>query len=486
MNIARKRFPSSMERVALIVAAGVCAASLLHVHVLSSAAGEPPAQGQGIQPLSADDVSLLFPAPTKAADLANLIAVHDLTAPDPQDPTKRDMVWSDRAFKSLLSIAQGPFGQVAGAPAPNQIGLPQEAQSETNWFIAGIRIDPGAPGLSNDIRAQFGQAPQIRLIVQPVKTNADGTVHVDDLAVHLIFDFTKSPAAPAQPGCNVRFVPDDVAFESVVADVIALRDKLSAGQLGAKKISTAGAPLGVHPGLVDPATANALLQEIQSFLAKNIAAERLDAMAIAATPAGQPAPWIFLSLVNLPPGFSPAAPNGGFVPVPGPTLDGQQPSELLMPDTVLTRRAFPQPTTNNLNPTTCKSAAAPGGNVPAAQRSGVSTASLLVTPAPSAAQVAPVLDVIADPSKSHFFNTDCVSCHTETRLSMHLLQTKDFPGIDPAVLPAGDWDIRNFGWAPAARGVAHAMVTRRTATETAAVVTYINTNLLNRLASSNP
>jgi hypothetical protein len=479
-----RRSPFDYLRLGLIgilVGSAVCIAGHGHRHT-EAAQVVAPLQTQGIAPLSADDVSLLFPAPTKTADLAKLIAVHDLTAPDPQNPAKRNLVWSDSAFESLLGIAQGQFGQVAGAPPPNQIGLPQEAQSETNWFIAGIRVDPGAPGLSNEIRAQFGQAPQIRLIVQPVKTNADGTVHVDDLAVHLIFDFTKSPAAPAQQGCNVRFVPDDVAFGSVVADVVALRDKLSAGQLGAK-ISTVGAPLGVHPGLADPTTASALRQEIQSFLVKHIAAEQLDAMAIAATPAGQPAPWIFLSLVNLPAGFSPAAPNGGFVPVPGPTLDGQQFSELLMPDTVLTPRAFPQPTTNNLNATTCKSAAAPGGNVPAAQRSGVSTASLLVTPVPSAAQAAPVLDVIADPSKSHFFNTDCVSCHTETRLSMHLLQTKSFPGIDPTVLPPGDWDIRNFGWAPAARGVAHAMVTRRTAAETAAALTFINSQVLPKQAA---
>jgi hypothetical protein len=303
--------------------------------------------------------------------------------------------------------------------------------------------------------------------------------------VHHGFDFTKSPNAPAQPGCNVRFTPDDNAFGSVVADIVALRDKLSAGQLGAKKITTAGAPLGVHPGLADSTTASALRQEIQAFLEKHIAAERLDAMAIAATPVGKPAPWIFLSLVNLPPGVSPAAPNGGFVPVPGPPLDGQQFAELLMPDTAPTPRVVPQPSTNNLNPITCKNAALPTGNVPTAQRSGVSTASLFVVPATSTAQTTRVLDVIADTAKSHFFNTDCVSCHTETRRSIELLKTKSFAGIDPAVLPAGPWDIRNFGWAPVAGGVAHAMVTRRTAAETAAVVAYINAHLLNGGTGSN-
>lgn len=72
---------------------------------------KPQPQSQpapGVQPLSANDVSWLFPAPTQAADFANLIAVRDITTPDPQDPTKRDPVWSDAAFQQFLAIADGP------------------------------------------------------------------------------------------------------------------------------------------------------------------------------------------------------------------------------------------------------------------------------------------------------------------------------------------------------------------------------------------
>src|ERR1700677_3455754 len=96
---------------------------------------------------------------------------------------------------------------------------------------------------------------------------------------------------------------------------------------------------------------------------------------------------------------------------------------------------------------------------------------LFVDPPPPADKTKQILDVIADPGKSHFFNTDCVSCHTETRRTIELLNTKDIPGIDPAALPTGSWDVRNFGWAPpAGKGAFHAEVTRRTAAETTAVV----------------
>jgi glutamine---fructose-6-phosphate transaminase (isomerizing) len=69
------------------------------------------------------------------------------------------------------------------------------------------------------------------------------------------------------------------------------------------------------------------------------------------------------------------------------------------------------------------------------------------------------LDLIADPSRSHFFNTDCVSCHTETRRAMELLKVKDILGINSAVLPNGSWNVRNFGWSPA-EGPAQATVGR--------------------------
>jgi len=456
--------------IGILAVCGACGCSSRHGQSNAGGGGAAPAKSQTIAPLSADDVSILFPAPTMAADLTKLIAVSDLNAPDPQDPTKRDPVWPDAVFQQFLARAASPAAQVAGTTT--RIGLPAEAQSKANWFIAGIRIDAGAPGLSSEVQGQFGRSPEIRLIVQPVTRNTDGTVKADDIAGHLIFDFTTF-GTPAQAGCLPTRVPDLEAYNAIVADVAAIRTELADGKLGADKVTTSGVPLGVHPGLADATTAANLRGEIVAFLQKHISAARLDAMAIAGLPANALNPWIFLSMAEVSPPV--------FVPVPSPTLDGQSFAEMLEPVTKLPR-VVPAPHTNNLNAITCKNNAAPAG-LPIEGRSGVATADLFGNTPPAAEKTTQVVDVIADPTKSHFFNTDCVSCHTETRRTMDILGIKAIPGIDPAALPNGQWDVRNFGWGDAGKAGMQATVTRRTAAETAAVISFINSELLAKQAA---
>jgi len=135
------------------------------------------------------------------------------------------------------------------------------------------------------------------------------------------------------------------------------------------------------------------------------------------------------------------------------------------------------------NPITCKSAALSASSLPIANRVGDATADVFVTPPPAPDKIKDVLDVIADPAKSHFFNTDCVSCHTETRRAMELLNVEDIPGIYSNALPNDSWNVRNFGWSPA-KGPVQATVTRRTAAETAAVVTFINSQMLAKPAQN--
>lgn len=433
---------------------------------------QPQPQTQ-TQPLSANDVSWLFPPPTRAEDFAKLIAVGDIAAPNSQDPTKRDPVWSDAVFQQFIGIAASPAGAVAGTT--NRIGLPSEIQTKSAWFVAGIRIDAGAPGLSNDIIAQYGQSPQIRLIVQPVLRNPDGTPKIIDTAGHLIFDFTAGLDAPAQAGCFPRPKPDLDALKGIVAELAALRDKLSAGQLGTNKVSTSGAPLGIHPGLLDATTADNVRLEMKAFLERHISSQRLGSMALMSLPAGASKPWMFLAFQNVPPGLIPQLPNGGFVPVHGPTLDGQQFAQML-DRAGAPNRVVPTPHTNNLNPITCQHAALQAPMPPIADRKGFSTADVFSNPQISNRQN--ILDLIADPEKSHFFNTDCISCHTETRLAMDLLKITAVPGADPALLPNGQWNVRNFGWSPPIEGPVQGTVTRRAATETAAVVNFINTQML--------
>jgi mono/diheme cytochrome c family protein len=430
-----------------------------------------PAPTPAVQPLTANDVSWLFPAPTQASDFANLIAVRDITVPNLQDATKRDPVWSDAAFQQFLAIAENPAVQVAGQPS---ISLPAEARTIDAWFVAGIRIDAGAPGLSSDIRAQFGQLPEIRLIIQPIIKNSDGSPQVLDIAGHLIFDFViLPPPLPPPTDCFPRFEPDMNAFSPVIADVAALRTKLSSGQLGGHAISTAGAPLGIHPGLADPATANSVRNEMLALLERHLKSQgsgSLGSMAVAGLPAGAPQPWIFLSMLG--------DHAGHFGPAHGPTLDGDKQFAQMLELAGKVLQAVPNPHTNNLNPITCKNAAVSATSLPVAQRNGVATFTLFPTPSPSPDQAKQILDTIADPTKSFFFNTDCVSCHTETRLTMGLLNVTAIPGINPAVLHNDQWDVRNFGWGNAGKAGMQATVTRRTANETAAVVTFINSEVL--------
>src|ERR1700675_100384 len=307
-----------------------------------------PAETQTNSPLSANDVSWLFPVPTRAEDFANLIAVRDITTLSSLDPTKRVPIWSDAAFQQFQTIASGAQTQVRGTQA--QISLHKEAQTPDAWFVAGVRIDAGAPGLSSDIRANFGQLPEIRLIIQPILKNPDGSPKVLDVAGHLIFDFvTPTPQAPPSSGCFPRFEPDMDAFRSVVADVAALRTKLNNGQVASHAISTVNVPLGVHPGLANPVTANGLRNEMLALLERHLSAQRLGSMAIAGLPDPAPAPWIFLSMLG--------DHAGHFVRARGPTLDGDQEFAQMLNPAGTSPRVVLAPHTHNLNPITSKNAA---------------------------------------------------------------------------------------------------------------------------------
>jgi hypothetical protein len=444
-----------------------------------SAVAQAPAAPVTEQPVSADDVSWLFPAPTKAADLAKLISMGDLMVANPQDPTKGTRVWSDAIFKQFLAIAASP----AAAVGANRINLPPEAQKVEAWHIAGIRFDPGAPGLTGEVIAEYGQSPQIRLIVQPVRTESDGSVTPLDFTGHLIFGFAKTDTLPpAKDGCFPRPIPDLDTFKKVTADIAALRSKLRDGQMGDNKIATAGRPLGVHPGLTDQTTAANVRAGMKTILEKYLTPLRLRQMAVMGLPSdARGEPWIFLAMLFLGPPDHPD--QGQFIPVPGPTLDGKQFAQLLQP-AFANPRVVPTPHTNNQAPITCVNAALGAkAGPPIPQRKGVATADLPASPPSDAADKAKVLselNTIADPAKSHFFNTDCVSCHTETRRLLELLQPGDIPKIDAAPLPNGPWNVRNFGWSPLTEGDADGTVSRRTAAETRAVVDFINANLLNK------
>jgi len=106
-------------------------------------------------------------------------------------------------------------------------------------------------------------------------------------------------------------------------------------------------------------------------------------------------------------------------------------------------------------------------------------------------------DIIANPKRSHFFNSDCVSCHTEsTRRSELGLQgiVSDFQyvrpqgvsPVDETLLPKDRWNVRNFGWFPSGVTIGQPTVTQRTANEAAESADYINRNYLTDFPFATP
>ncbi|MGI9435143.1 MAG: hypothetical protein ACR2Q4_10010 [Geminicoccaceae bacterium] len=424
--------------------------------------------------LDLNDVSILLPPPSTPGD--PVLAITDLNVDE-------RAMWPDAAFGEFLAIANSEAGRIVDADVTSdlpgkRIGVNAFAEKSV-WHVASIRIDPGAPGLSPAIAEAFGQSPQIRLVLQPV---TDGRV-VHDVAAHMIYSYTTNDIEMV-PGCPLpKVTPDDVAFQRIVDDIIELKKRLAAGEIGGEPVETDG-PLAVHPA-ADPAKASlvtrtAFRNALENLLEAHLDPAKLRAMAIMALPGGRaPEPWFFLAMAADPR-------TGRFGPVPSPAIEQDRLRFTQMldarPASPDNPSVSPKVRANNLNPVTCQfevpvDPRQPGGPKPPAAALGVSTAELF--PSGDAASLRRVVDVIADPSRAHFFNTDCVSCHTETRREMDILGTERVAApVDPAVLPSELWNVRNFGWFPSfLNGGVFATATRRTAAETEEVVAAINAGL---------
>ncbi|TWU49466.1 hypothetical protein [Rubripirellula reticaptiva] len=419
--------------------------------ITSVARGEAPK-------LDMNDVSWLWPAPQNAADLDRVLSISSIQAKDGSD------VWSDDQFQDLIATIESDASKLG----ESQIGLRDSFRNKQMWKIAAMRIDPTAPGGHVSIVDAFGSSPQIRLVLQPVDVSGEAVV-VHDVAVHLVFDYTVADATSS------RKVPDREAFTSILRELDGL--KAMSEIAGA---TTTGKSLGVHPGL--KAEVDGLSQAVKDFLESHLASENLSAMAIMGLDRTLPEPWMFLAL-----GKS-RQPPGCFGPVP------------FLPVQVIDFRSMsvsPPPIVNNRSLIDSRFV------VPVNERRGVATAALFnrgvvlddfaIVGTDGDDEVfdgelryRDIADVVANPVMSHFFNTDCVSCHTETRRRIALdLEPGTFafrvgsqvPEIADEVLPKHDWNVRNFGWFPPHRviggGPTVATATQRTANETAEVVSFI-------------
>lgn len=297
--------------------------------------------------LSPNDVSWLFPPPAETGDLANLISIDELKGSD------GNPLVSDDVFAQYVTNAESNASEIEQGARKFRISLPTDAKQKKNWHIASLRIDPAAPGTSDDIIAQYGRTAQVRLVMQPIDNNGQPF----DIAGHFVFNITLATQdgvngtvtkdgipttdPPAQTGCLPRNKADDVAFKKIVADFADLKKKLAEGDFG-EKIKTDG-PLGVHPGLASDKTKKALRDALKGVLESNLSGQRLSSMAIMGLK--DPEPWIFLATVKLS--------DGKFHPAPGVMLDGKHNAEMLSARSGALE-VLPKPVANNLNPITCR------------------------------------------------------------------------------------------------------------------------------------
>jgi hypothetical protein len=327
----------------------------------------------------------------------------------------------------------------------------------------GVRFDPCAPGFTQEARdAQPGPAKglcliQFRLIVQPI--DASDRLGSQDVAAHLVFTLGASPI-------------EQLAQNPIVLNATRLLEnvKNESKRAGA---DTAGKALGVHPGLAtgDAGVANAVKELVTACTER--------ACGDAPAPAnrsiafmglkGIPEPWTFLAgQVN------PA--DDTWTNVPAPRLQGATSQDL---DFITGR-----------GPVTPRPDGATQGTF--VERS---TTPLLDGDRSTRARTAAFQ--VENAKDTHFFNADCVSCHT---LSSQITGSgiggflKDDGTLDPQgaeelkarmEVPKGItgyvarndtqtfvYNTRNFGYFGSAP-----TVSTRTVTETVEVVDFLNTKV---------
>lgn len=429
--------------------------------------------------LSMNDVSILVPAPETPQDITqNILRLTDF---------EPDRVLPEDRFQQVMQIVTGPSmittpagelqvdaGKVVKAPGTQsifpieaRIGFPGQNLRQ-DWALAGIRIDPGAPGLSSDTFNTFGKSPQIRLTLQPI--NAQGNnVKITDGSLHLVYAFHGADDLAKVAQCPLHNSADMDGFSDAMDDLIAIKTKMATNH----NIDTDGKPLSIHPAF---ATAGSVFkEELRVFLNTHLTPDRLFAVSIAAIPENAPEPWVFVAMQQ-----HPVSGRIEAVPSPATIQPGPMPTFGQMISFVDRPQVQPAPATRNRQAVDCLMNFP--GPVPAQLvNAGVSTSTVFDFNDPD---ILGISATVADPVRSHFFNTDCVSCHTETRKEIDMnvstpQQIAAQSNIDPAVLPDGQWNVRAFGWFPgfpARASGAHETATRRAATETKEVLECFETD----------
>lgn len=422
----------------------------------NSVPGDPaPAAPAANQPakiqFDVNDVSFLWPVPKNVADVKKLISITEKMSDG-------EGLWPKADFDKVLATARTVSVQ-DGAGRDNLIefGFNNEAKffQAENWKIAAFRVDPCAPSQQPKAREVFGTIPQIRLIVQPVTVNGN-SVEVHDITAHVVFNFVKNPG-------TLPAIADEAAFGKLVEDLVEIKTFLKSNN-----VDTTKAPLDIHPGFVKNVPGFA--DKLKALLKKHLRADKLTAVSFMGL-APRPDPWVFFAMRRQATGLELAK----FSQIGGKTAQ------------MLTFQGgpsvMPAPTTKNLT-------SEKGVNTTPLFRFGVNVKGAAFSDSESP-KLQDIPDIIANPGMSHLFNTDCVSCHTESARRKHFgIGKTDFEfarpeGISevaPARLPLDQWNVRNFGWGHRQKGEPRATIVMRTANEAAESAHFINQNYLNKVA----
>ena len=442
---------------------------MINAHSQSTVSALEELRGNKVSP---NDVSILYPLPTSQEDLAALISMADLHSTADNTP-----VFPVADFTNILFVAKS-HGKVSS----RAIAFVKEIESFDVWKIAGIRFDTSAPGGSSDIQNAFGSIPQIRLVLQPVTVKGNEVI-VHDVTIHVIYNYV----VPNTPGSLPPRLPDN---EKVIDIISGLLDLQKACEENGSDTSVS---LGVHPCLQQPGSD--FHPQVVNFLQSHLHAAKFEAAAIMGLNNGAFEPWIFVALQRQGDGQFHAFPSPGLGPITATSV----PPFAQMISFLDTPRVQPQTSTTNTL------AISADFGIPVAERRGVSTAVLfgsvdLEDPAilgedgsgnsvsSDTLKNKDIVDWVANPEKSHFFNTDCISCHTETtRREALSIPPSEFRFIPrDAEMTANEdfmhkdkWNVRNFGWfVNPFSGDKQTTITLRTANETFEVVEAINEMLM--------
>jgi hypothetical protein len=296
---------------------------------------------------------------------------------------------SEADFASILKTAQAGRaaaptldGRQVDGPAAD-LRLVRGGDSYGAWRVVGVRFDTCAPGPA----LPDGSRPclvQTRLIAQPV-SNGGG----QDMALHLVYTLGARDEVPGLP----RVGPERLA--QVAGELGAIRAASAALPGG----QTAGAPLGVHPGLLaeralggEAKVAGLMAAFVRARVGEAIA--RNEALVgVRGNKQNAPDFWVFAA---------------------GQVQDGAAPGERVF-------RLAPVPTFTRATEFVEGFNILTKNFVPRAPDQPVSTAKYMssLTGSGDLTDFRNAYD-IDDPQKFNFFSQECVSCHTATRQVMVL------------------------------------------------------------------